>query len=143
MLITSKFESWCNRCGRIQIKIGDRCEWVKGVKGVMCLPCLGAAQPQPIPKTSRHPPRRPDVHEVVRAPELPPALAALDALETQFVRMAAKTATPTIDAAWTKYEKVKALALGSRVAPEQRVALKTAIVVLVTAIFSEECAYVV
>jgi hypothetical protein len=150
MLITSKYESWCNRCGKVRIAIGDRCEWAPPAKGVTCLTCLGTSPPAQLPKKpatsfqpatfSRH---DDDVAAVFSVPVLPPALAALEGLEVQFVRMAAKTSTPAIDSAWSKYEKVKALAIGNRIVPEQRVALKTALVILVTAIFSEESAYVV
>lgn len=67
----------------------------------------------------------------------------MDALETEFVRMAAKTVTPTIDQAWAKYEKVKALAVGrGTTTPEQRLALKTALVVLINCLFTEESSYV-
>ena len=148
MLITSKYESWCNRCGKHRIEIGDRCEWNPKVRGVTCLSCLGTSPPTQLPKkqaAAAFPTTREDdaVSTLLSVPVQPPAIAALEALETQFVRMAAKTATPAIDAAWTKYEKVKNLALGSRIAPEQRVALKTALVILITAIFLEESAYVV
>lgn len=148
MLITSKYESWCNRCGHNRIVPGDRCEWNPKVRGVTCLSCLGTSPPTQLPKreaSKSFPTTRDDdaVSAVLSVPTQPPAIAALDALEVQFVRMAAKTATPAIDAAWTKYEKVKSLALGSRIVPEQRVALKTALVILVTAIFLEESAYVV
>lgn len=147
MLITSKYQSWCNRCGRVEIRVGDRCEWTKAVRGVTCLACLGANPPSAPPpssfKAGAKAREETKPREVAAPVLLPPAVAALDALEVQFVRMAAKNATPALDAAWNKYEKVKALAFGSRVKPEQRVALKTALVLLVTAIFSEESAYVV
>jgi len=141
MLITSKFESWCNRCGKVRIQVGDRCEWVPGgPKGVTCLQCLGTAAPSVPPPRARH---QPDPPAPV-APVLPPALAAMEALEEACVRMAAKAATPAIDAAWAKYEKVKALALGRNVpSPEQRVALKTALKILIETIFAEESAYVI
>lgn len=135
MIITSKFDSWCNQhCGH-QIHIGDRCEWKPGVKGVRCLACLGA-HPAQRRAVSAAAPRVP-----VREP-LPPAFEALEALETQLVRMAAKTVSLDIERAWNKYEKVKALAIGTRIAPEQRTALKTALVLLITAIFLEDSAYV-
>ncbi len=148
MLITSKYESWCNRCGKVRIAVGDRCEWAPPAKGVTCLTCLGTSPPAQLPKkraSSSFASSRDDddVAAVFSTPVLPPALAALDALETQFVRMAAKTASPAIDSAWTKYEKVKALGIGNRIAPEQRVALGTALCILVKALFSEESAYVV
>ena len=149
MLITSKYESWCNRCGKVRIAVGDRCEWAPPAKGVTCLTCLGTSPPAQPPKQRATPSFAPrtrdddDVSAVFAAPVLPPALAALDALETQFIRMASKTASPAIDSAWSKYEKVKALGIGNKIAPEQRVALKTALVILVTAIFSEESSYVV
>ncbi len=148
MLITSKFESWCNRCGKVRIRVGDRCEWAPPAKGVTCLTCLGTSPPAQLPRQPTkviRPSTRDDdeLSAVFAAPVLPPALAALDALETQFVRMAAKTASPAIDSAWTRYEKIKALGIGNRIAPEQRVALCTALVVLVKALFAEESAYVV
>ncbi len=147
MIITSKYSSWCNRCGKIEIKPGDRCEWNKAVRGVTCLDCLGTSPPSPLPKNSFKDTARTrtdrDVVAVASEPVLPPALAALDGLETQFVRMAAKTSTPAIDAAWGKYEKVKHLAIGNRNTHEQRNALCTALVILVKAIFLEESAYVV
>jgi len=145
MLITSKYQSWCRQCGRVEIKVGDRCEWTPGIKGVMCLACLGANPPSapPTSKAWAPAPKPAAPREVVRAPDLPPAVAACEALEVQFVRMAARTSTPQIDAAWTKYEKCKALGLGSRVKPEARVALKTALVLLISAIFQEETSYVV
>lgn len=143
MLITSKFQSWCRQCGRVEINVGARCEWTPGIKGVMCLACLGANPPSaPPPKSTPRAHVDAAPREVAHTPELPPARAAMKFLETQFVRMAARSTTPAIDAAWTKYEKVKALAVGSRVKPEQRVALKTALVLLVTTIFDEESSYV-
>ena len=134
MIITSKYQSWCNRCQRHQIQIGERCEWDRGVKGVTCLACMGTTAPSAPPTRER---------ARVDAPQLPPALAALDGLETHFVRMAAKTATPAIDMAWSRYEKIKALALNGAVTkPEQRTAVAKAICVLATAIVCEESAYV-
>jgi len=134
MIITSKYQSWCNRCQRHQIQIGERCEWDRGVKGVTCLACLGTTAPSTLPAGEPRVPAR---------ETLPPALAALDGLETQFVRMAAKTATPAIDTAWTRYDKIKALALNGAVTkPEQRTAIAKAICVLTTAIICEETAYV-
>src|SRR6266571_3741703 len=130
MIITSKYASWCNRCQRHQIQIGERCEWERGVKGVTCLACLGTKAPAKLP-----------ARESVRddKPQLPPALAALDGLETQFVRMAARTATPEIDRAWSRYDKIKGLAVNGAVTkPEQRSAFAKAICVLTTAIICEE-----
>jgi hypothetical protein len=145
MIITSKYQSWCNRCGKRQIAIGDRCEWTPAVKGVTCLKCLGSSPPAPLPpRRASAPPRNdtPAERPQVSRPLEPPAIEALNALEGAFIRMAAKTASPDIDRSWSKYEKVKALAFGSRVVPEQRTALKMALIVLITAIFQEESAYV-
>lgn len=147
MIITSKYQSWCARCGKVQILPGDRCEWAPPARGVICLACLGTSPPAKLPKSSfkkyEPAPKREAVSIVPSSPVLPPALAALDGLETQFVRMAAKASSPQIDSAWSKYEKVKTLAIGNHNGPEQRVALCTALVLLVKAIFMEESAYVV
>lgn len=205
MIIVSKYESLCRQC-RAVVKVGDRCEWDKAKKGVLCLTCHGFIQPvaatvqvaQPDGRGAHRPRRTPDsaavqaqqdAHDKAQAqadadlmnrymkqaqaarygrqnytvppvadwmrddvkptpapkpkPALAPALAALEALEEQFVRMASKTATPAIDKAWTQYEKIKRLADNPGTKPEQRVALGRAIIVLINAILQEESSYVI
>lgn len=82
-----------------------------------------------------------------RAKQKPPALQALDDLEAQFVRMAAKDCTPAIDKAWAKYEKIKEHATRTRSSleetREQRAALIAALKLLITVIFEEENSYVI
>lgn len=197
MIIVSKYESLYRQCGAV-VKVGDRCEWDKAKKGVLCLTCHGFIQPvakttqvaQPDGRGAHRQRRTPDsaavqaqqdAHDKAQAnwdalhmgvdwggrpsyrtavatpspskpaptptpkpkPVLAPALAALEALEEQFVRMASKTATPAIDKAWTQYEKIKRLADNPGTKPEQRVALGRAIIVLINAILQEESSYVI
>ena len=40
MIINAKFDSRCTTCGQ-QIKVGNRVQWEKGVKGVRCVGHVG------------------------------------------------------------------------------------------------------
>jgi hypothetical protein len=45
-MIVSKFRSHCKSCGAT-IAVGDRCEWIRGFKGVRCTRCVSGSTPLP------------------------------------------------------------------------------------------------
>lgn len=116
MIIVSKYDSRCNGC-RGQVAVGQQCDWQKGIKGVMCLTCAGTAAPV-----------------VTRADTL--ALTALAACEACVVDAATRNGlNQELEAEWSRYQKLKSLALHPGTPAEGKVALKMALVQMVKIVF--------
>lgn len=115
-IILSKYSSKCRQCTR-WTSPGDQVYWEQGIKGVLCLRCTPADKLPPFtPKT-----------ELALSNGQAPWLAVLVACERAIVDNAATTLTPELEAAFEKYQKLKALALAGGTAGEGRAALKQAL----------------
>ena len=116
MLITSKYESYCKGC-RAHLSVGDTVGWQPGEKGVWCASCT----PTAVKDTPARASAKQDYAE--------PWIGALAALEEAIVAQAARIPARAVEMerAWSKYQKLKALALAPGTAAEGKLALRQAI----------------
>lgn len=117
MIITSKYESYCKACHRL-CGVGERVGWQPGEKGIWCEACAPTAVKQPGGPATAGNGKVQDAW-----------IIALAALEEAIVQQAAQVPgrSTEMERGWTKYQKLKALALAPGTHAEGRQALKLAV----------------